>query len=50
MDYISTKVLAGLGMILLIIISDLLQYKGITLIQILTAFLIGFFIPDILLI
>ena len=50
MDYISTKVLAGLGMILLIIISNLIQYKSITLIQILTAFLIGFFIPDILLI
>lgn len=49
MDYISTKVLAGFVMMLLIIISDIFQYKSITFMQLLTTFLIGFFIPDLFL-
>jgi len=50
MDYMSTKMLTGFAMMILIIISDVFQYKPITSFQLLTAFLIGFFIPDILLI
>lgn len=46
MDYISTKVLAGLFMMLLIIISDVFQYKNISGLQLITSFLIGFFVPD----
>lgn len=50
MDYISTKVLAGCAMMILIVISDVFQYKNITFLQLITTFLIGFFIPDVLLI
>ncbi|MBQ7137170.1 MAG: type II secretion system F family protein [Bacilli bacterium] len=50
MDYMSTKVLTGFAMMILIVISDVFQYKPITSFQLLTAFLIGFFIPDVLLI
>lgn len=49
MDYISTKVLAGFAMMLLIVISDIFQYKNITSLQLVTTFLIGFYIPDLLL-
>ncbi len=49
MDYISKKTLFGFAMIVIIIISDVFQYKNITFLQIMTSFLLGFFIPDILL-
>ncbi len=49
MDYISKKTLFGFAMIVIIIISDVFQYNNITLLQIMTSFLLGFFIPDILL-
>lgn len=50
MDYISDKFFASLLTILIIIVSDVLQYKPITLFQLLLAFLVGFFVPDIFLI
>lgn len=50
MDYISTKVLVGILMMIIIILSDTFQYKDITGLQLITAFLIGFFIPDIFLV
>lgn len=50
MDYISTKVLMGSVMMILIVLSDIFQYKNITFLQLITTFLIGFFIPDIFLI
>lgn len=50
MDYIATKVIVGILMIVLITISNLLQHGTITLLNLITVFLIGFFIPDILLI
>lgn len=50
MDYMSTKVLTGIVMIIVIILSSLLQHTWFTILQILTAFLVGFFIPDLFLI
>lgn len=50
MEYIATKVFIGFAMMILIIISDIFQYKGVTFLQTITAFLIGFFILDIFLI
>jgi len=50
MDYMSTKVLSGAAMMILIVISDVFQYKPITSFQLLSSFLVGFFIPDVLLI
>lgn len=50
MDYIATKVLTGFSMMILIIISDVFQYRSITFLQLITTFLIGFFILDIFLI
>ena len=50
MEYIATKVLTGVAMMILIVISNALQYKNITILNLITVFLIGFFIPDILLI
>lgn len=49
MDFISTKVIVGFALIIVIIISDVLRYQSITLYQLLLGFLIGFFIPDIFL-
>lgn len=49
MDYISTKVLTGVLMIIIMLISYALQYKDIVMIELFTAFLIGFFVPDIFL-
>lgn len=49
MDYISKKILFGFAMITIIIVSDVFQYKNITILQIMISFLLGFFIPDILL-
>lgn len=46
-DYISDKVIVGILAIFLVVLSNVLQYKTFSFIQFLTAFLIGFFIPDI---
>jgi len=50
MEYIATKVIVGICMIVLIVISNLLQHGVVTLLNLITVFLIGFFIPDLLLI
>lgn len=47
MNYLANKFIYGLGSIILIILSDILRYEGITFLQVITVFLIGFFIPDI---
>ena len=47
MNFISTKFIFGMVFIVIIMLSDVLRYEGITLLQILTAFLIGFFVPDL---
>ena len=49
MDYIADKLLIGLSCTIIFVIFDLLQNKNITILQILTVFLIGFFIPDLIL-
>ena len=49
MDYISTKVLTGILMIIIMLISYALQYKEIVMIELFTVFLIGFFVPDVFL-
>ena len=46
-NFISTKFIYGILFVILIILSDILRYESITLLQSLTAFLIGFFIPDL---
>lgn len=48
--YISDKIFAGILGIIIIILSDVLRFNEITLLQIITAFLLGFFVPDIFLI
>lgn len=50
MDYISTKVIAGFVMMVIIILSDAFQYRSITSLQLVTSFLVGFFVPDVFLI
>ena len=50
MDYISTKVLAGIVMMIIILLSDIFQYRSITVLQLVGAFLVGFFAPDLFLI
>ena len=50
MDYISVKILTGILVLGIVIFSDVLQYKSITLFQVAYSLLIGFFIPDIFLI
>ncbi len=50
MDYISNKIFTALATIVIIIISDVLQYNPISMFQIVFAFLVGFFIPDLFLI
>lgn len=47
MDYISDKIITGILAIGVVVLSDVFQYKAFSFIQFLTAFLIGFFIPDI---
>lgn len=47
MNFIATKFIFGIAFIVLIILSDVLRYESITTLQLLTSFLIGFFIPDI---
>lgn len=49
MDYISTKVLTGVLMIVIMLISYALQSKDIVMLELFTSFLIGFFIPDVFL-
>ncbi len=50
MDYISNKMITGIVGIIIILLSDVLQYESVTSFQIILAFLVGFFVPDILLI
>ena len=47
MAYVSDKVIVGLVAIIVMVLSNVLQYKAFSFIQFLTAFLIGFFIPDV---
>ena len=47
MNFIATKFIFAIAFIVLIILSDILRYESITMLQLLTSFLIGFFIPDI---
>lgn len=47
MGYVSDKVIVGLVAIVIVVLSNVLQYKMFSFLQFLTAFLIGFFIPDI---
>lgn len=50
MDYISLKIIAGITFLTVVIVSDVLRYKPMTFLQLFTAFLIGFFAPDVFLI
>ncbi len=50
MDYISYKFLSSVATFLVVLLSDVLQYKSITLLQVLYSVLIGFFLPDLFLI
>lgn len=50
MDFISNKLLCSILVLLIVILSDVMQYQSISMIQILYSLLIGFFIPDIYLI
>ena len=47
MNYISAKFIWGFIFIIIIVISDVLRYKPITIMQLTTLFLIGFFVPDL---
>lgn len=49
MNFISDKIFIGLSFIVIVIISDIFQYKSIEFMQIITAFLIGFFVLDVVL-
>ena len=46
MDYMADKTLMGVLFIVIIIIFDVLRGKGFTILQLLTAFLLGFFVLD----
>lgn len=50
MDYISNKVIFGLVIISIVILSDIFQYRSITGLQLVISFLIGFFLLDLFLI
>ncbi len=50
MDYISDKFVVGFVAMIVIMFSDIFQYQPITFLQLLTFYLIGFFIPDLVLI
>lgn len=50
MDYISTKFICGFVLFFLVVVNDVLQHKPIGFLQVLTGFLIGFYIPDLFLI
>ncbi|MEG1313815.1 MAG: hypothetical protein RSD40_05825, partial [Bacilli bacterium] len=47
MDFIAMKVVYGFIVLIIVIVSDVLQYKSITFFQIIYSLLIGFFVPDI---
>ena len=47
MDFVSTKVVWGLLGLVIIVMSDVLRGSGITLYQLMLAFLLGFFAPDL---
>lgn len=47
MAYIADKVIVGFLCIVVVILSDMFQYKAFSFLQFITAFLIGFFIPDV---
>ena len=47
MDYMADKTIIGLGLMLFVIIFDMLRGKVFTILQLLTAFLIGFFVLDV---
>ncbi len=47
MDYVSTKFIWAILCSILIILSDVLRYQSISISQVLTVFLVGFFVPDI---
>ena len=47
MDFISTKFICGFIFAIIILIYDVLWFKPITSMQLLTSFLIGIFVPDI---
>ncbi len=47
MNFISRKLLAGSFVVIIVIISDVLRLKNISLIQIFIAFIFGFFILDV---
>jgi len=49
-DYISLKFFCSVITLLVVILSDVLQYQSITLFQVAYSLLIGFFIPDLFLI
>ena len=50
MDYVSTKYILSIFAIVILVISDVIQYRMITLVQILIAFSLGYFSLDIFLI
>lgn len=47
MGYVSDKVIVGFISIIVVVLSDVFQYKPFSFMQFLTAFLVGFFIPDV---
>lgn len=47
MDFISTKLLCSILVLMIVILSDVMQYQPISAFQVLYSLLIGFFIPDI---
>lgn len=47
MDYISSKFMCGIIGMFVIILSDVFRYESVTFMQLLTVFLVAFFIPDI---
>lgn len=49
MDYISNKILISIIAVIVTILSDILRSESITMLQLITSLLIGFFIPDIFL-
>lgn len=47
MGYIADKVMVGFASILILVVASIFQYKAFSFIDGLTAFLIGFFVPDV---
>lgn len=50
MDYISMKIMCGFLVFAIVVLSDVMQYQPISMIQVIYSLLIGFFVPDIYLI